>query len=37
MVKTCIIAIRRYNYLKEKQIDYVITFSFVFGLTDVTQ
>jgi len=33
-VKTCIIALRRSTFLKEKQIHYVIKFSFVFGPTD---
>ena len=32
--KTCIIALRRSTFLKEKQIYHVIKFSFVFELTD---
>ena len=34
LVKTCIIALRQSTFLKEKQIDRVIKFSFVFRLTD---
>jgi len=33
-VKTCIIARRRSTFLKEKQIQHGIKFSFLFGLTD---
>ena len=35
LVKTCIIALRRSTFLKEKQIHNVIKFSFLFGLTDL--
>jgi len=35
LVKTCIIALRQFTFLKEKQIHHVIKFSFVFGLTDL--
>jgi len=34
LVKTCIIALRRSTFLKEKQIHHVIKFSFLFGLTE---
>ena len=34
-VKTCIIALRRSTFLKEKQIHNVIKFSLLFGLTDL--
>ena len=34
LVKTWIIALRQSTFLKEKQIDHVIKFSFVFRLTD---
>jgi len=34
LVKTCIMAFRQSTVLNEKQIHYVIKFSFVFGLTD---
>ena len=32
-VKTCIIALRRFTFLKENQIHHIIKFSFLFGLT----
>ena len=35
LVKTCIIALRRSTFLKEKQIHNVIKYSFLFGLTDL--
>ena len=35
LVKTCIIALRRSTFLKEKQIHNVIKFSFLLGLTDL--
>ena len=35
LVKTCIIALRRSTFLKEKQIHNVIKFSLLFGLTDL--
>ena len=37
LVKTCIIALRRSTFLKEKQIHHVIKFSFLFVLTDLLQ
>ena len=33
-MNTCIIALHRSTFLKEKQIHHVIEFSFLFGLTD---
>ena len=35
LVKICIIVLCQSTFLKEKQIHYVIKFSFVFGLTDL--